>query len=73
MEAKNPIHLLGKAFVVRGNERRAALFAHKPQELTQNTVGSCLIQIAGRFIGQHQTRLVRQRAANGDALLLAPR
>ena len=31
------------------------------------------IEVARRFIGEHQLRVVHQRAGDGDALLLAAR
>jgi hypothetical protein len=37
----------------------------------QHRVAGVLVEVARRLVGQDQQRVVRQRAGNGDALLLA--
>ena len=73
MQPHDAVHLRGDALVVSRDQRRAALAAHEAEELGEDDVGGVLVEIAGRLVGQHQRRLVGERAGDGDALLLAAR
>jgi hypothetical protein len=55
-----------------GDEQKAgaASAAHFPHQ-REHAVGGTGVEIAGRFIGQHQRWIVCQRACDCDALLLA--
>ena len=55
---------------MRRNERGEPLTAHLFQQFGKNAIGCGDIQIAGRFIGQQQTRLIGERPGNGNPLLL---
>ena len=52
MEADDAVHAGGEAFIVRGDQRRAALAADQRQEFGENLVGGSLIEIAGGFVGK---------------------
>ena len=55
---------------MRRNERGEPLSTHLFQQFGKNAIGCGDIQIAGRFIGQQQTRLIGERPGNGNPLLL---
>ena len=59
--------------IVGRDQRRAAFAAHQVQEFGEDDVGGVLVEIAGRLVGEHQRRLVGERAGDRDALLLAAR
>ena len=65
--------LRGDALVVGRDQRRAALAADQVEELGEDDVGGMLVEVAGRLVGEHQRRLVGERAGDRDALLLAAR
>ena len=73
MQPDDAVHLGGEALVVGGDQRGAAFAAHQVQELGEDGVGGVLVEIAGRLVGEHQRRLVGERAGDRDALLLAAR
>ena len=49
------------------------MIADQLDELVEHAVRRRFVEIAGRFVGEHQQRPVRQRARHRDALLLAAR
>ena len=59
------------ALIVGRDEGGRAFVAHQPQELGEHHVGGMLVEIAGRFVGEHQGGLIGKRAGDGDALLFA--
>ena len=71
MQPHDPVHPRCQALVMRRHERCAALPADQVEELRQNPVGGDLVEVARRLVGEHELRPVGQRAAHGDALLLA--
>src|SRR3990172_620654 len=59
----------GELAVVRDHQDRLALGDQIVEE-RENRLGRLGIQIAGRFVGQNDRRVVGQRAGDGNALLL---
>ena len=70
MEPHNSVHSGSKAFVVGRDEGSTTFAAHEVQKFGQDSVCSMLVEIAGGFIGEHQRRLVRECACDGNSLLL---
>ena len=70
MQPDYPVHLRGKSLVVGCHQRSAALAADEVEELTEHRVGGVLVEVAGRLVGEHQRRLVGERAGDRNALLL---
>ena len=70
MKSNHSIHLGGQAFVMGGNQRRAALTPNQAQKLRKNGLRGMLIEIARRLVRQHQWRLVGEGSGNRDPLLL---
>ena len=54
------------------HEREPAV-APEPLEEVHDLVAGLLVEIAGRFVGQQQRRLLHERARDGDPLLLPTR
>ena len=65
-------HALGQLFVVRHHQQRLAL-AHDLGEQVEHVVRRARVEVARRLVGDQQRRIVRQRAGNRGALLLAAR
>ena len=65
--------LRGEALVMRGDQRGAAFAADEAEEFGEDLVRGRLVEVARRFVGQHQRRAVGERARDRDALLLAAR
>jgi hypothetical protein len=63
----------GQFEVVSGDQRPHSLRLDDGFQGTKHLRRGFRIEIAGRFIGQQQTRLVGKSTRNGDALLLAAR
>src|SRR5262245_7558961 len=60
----------GKAHLVADHDHGHARFAQRPHDL-QHRAHQLRIERAGRFVEQHDARLERDGARDGDALLLA--
>ena len=73
VEPHDAIHLRREPLVVRGDQRGAALAADEGQEFGEHAVRRSFVEVAGRFVGEHQRRAVGERAGDRDALLLAAR
>ena len=73
MQAHDPVHACSEPFVVRGDQRGAALAPDKRKELLEHAVGSGLVEVARRFVCKDEIRAVGQSARHGNALLLAAR
>ena len=71
MQADDLVHLGREALVVCSDQCGAAFVSNQCQELAQHAVGSGLVEIAGRLVGEDQRRPIGQRAGNGNALLLS--
>ncbi len=56
---------------MRGDQRGHALAAREFIERLEHELRRVGIEIPGRLVGQHDRRLIDQRARDGDALLLA--
>ena len=54
------------------DERHLSLVTHLQQQI-ENVAAVRTIEVAGRFVGQNQRRIVGQRPGDGNALLLAAR
>ena len=54
-----------------GDQRGDALGADDRAEQAHDLLSGFLVELAGGLVGQEQLRPARQRAGNGDALLLA--
>ncbi len=65
-----PVEQVREPHAVRDHQEAAAGACHEAGHQLHHLVRGRLVQIAGRFVGQQQRRLVRERAADGDALLL---
>jgi len=70
VQPDDSIHLSGEPLVVRCNEGSTAFAPNQGQELGENGVRGVLVEIAGRLVGKHQRRLVRERPGDRNALLL---
>ena len=71
MQAYDPVHTSSEPFVVRGDQRGAALAPDKRKKLLEYAVGSGLVEIARRFVRKYEIRAIGQTARHGNALLLA--
>ena len=71
MQGDLAVERRGKPGAVRDHQEAATGTRHQIARQPQHLVGSVLVQIAGRLVGEQQQRLRRQRAADRDALLLA--
>ena len=71
MQHQSPVHPRRQVEIVGGDQRRQALAAGGGDQGVEHPAGRLGIQIAGRFVGQKDTRPVGQRAGNGDALALS--
>lgn len=70
MQPDYAVHLRSESLIVGCHERSAALSADEVEELSEHRVGGVLVEVAGRLVGEHQRRLVGERAGDRDALLL---
>ena len=73
MQRDDTVHALRQGEVMRCDQRRRAARADQPDELGEHLRCGRFVEVAGRFVGEHQHRFIGQRAGNGDALLLAAR
>lgn len=71
MQPDDSVHLCGEPLIVGGNEGSASFATDEAQELGKDGVRGLLIKVAGRLIGKHQRRLVRERTRDRDPLLFA--
>ena len=71
MKPQHTVHLGGDPLIVGCYQRRAALAPHQLEEFGKNDVGGMFVEVAGRFVSQHQRRAVGERAGDRDALLFA--
>src|SRR5258705_2239943 len=67
----DPIAGFGDDGIVRGQEQSFAAFLDDILKQYKGPVGVGSIEVAGWFIGQNDTRIVSQRARDGDPLLFA--
>src|ERR1039458_9026682 len=67
----HPLRMRRNIRVVRGNDQRGLFFDAEILEQLDDFTTGVRIEIAGRFIGQEQFRLVDERAGDGHALLFA--
>ena len=67
----DPIARFGNCRIVRGEEQRLAAFMHKILQQLKCALGVCGVEIAGRFVGQNDARIVCECACDRDALLFA--
>jgi len=56
---------------MRDQHHGAALFLLQPNDEIENRMGVFAIKVAGRFIGQQQSWLIRQAARDRDSLPFA--
>ena len=56
---------------MRDEHQRSAALRDAGEQQLDDLVAGCLVEIAGRLIGQENCRLGRERARERDALLLA--
>src|SRR5882724_8487753 len=56
---------------VRGHQQRGILLTHEPLQQRENHVTSRGVEVAGRFVGEQNTRRMYQCARDSDALHLA--
>src|SRR5437763_7194208 len=66
-----PIAGFGDEGIVRGQKQSFAAFLNNILKQFKGALGVGGIEVAGWFIGQNDTRIVGQRARNGDSLLFA--
>ena len=71
LDGDHAIHTLCDLQVVGGDQCRHLEVAHQRRQHVEYIGRRVEIEIAGRLIGQHDPRVVGQRAGDGDALLLA--
>src|ERR1039458_626703 len=67
----HPLRMRRNIRVVRSNDQRGLFFDAEILEQLDDFTTGVRIEIAGRFIGQEQFRLVDERAGDGHALLFA--
>src|SRR5690606_14272713 len=67
------VGLTGDLKVMRDDDDGRLFGTRQVVKQIKDYFAGCTVQIAGRFIGQDQFRVVRKRASNGDTLLLAAR
>src|SRR6266550_3108754 len=67
----DPIAGFGDDGIVRGQEQSFAAFLDDILKQFKGALGVGSIEVAGWFIGQNDTRIVSQRARDGDPLLFA--
>jgi hypothetical protein len=67
----DPIAGVGDDRIVRGQEQSFTAFLDDILEQFKGALGVSSIEVAGWFIGQNDTRIVGQRARDGDPLLFA--
>ena len=63
--------MLGPRDVVQADERRHAFVAGNPHQIVHDLPGQLDVEAGDRLVGEKDPRLLRQRARNRDALLLA--
>ena len=72
-QRQHAIHAGGDVGIVRDQQHgRAAFLTDLPQGI-QHQLARLGVEVAGRFVGEDQRRVVRQRTGNRDTLLLAAR
>ena len=59
--------------VVRNDDDRHSLLPAAVLQKLQNLFAGLVVQRAGRLVAEHQLRILRERAGDGDALLFAAR
>lgn len=69
--AMDPIRLRTMSRMMKADDRLAVALV-EIFEQAQNVARSPAVEIAGRFVGEQQMRLVGQRSRDGHALLLSP-
>ena len=68
-QADDPLGVGGDVVFMRDHDNGAA-FIVEPFEQRQDLLGGHAIQVAGRFVGQDEVRVIHQAAGNGHPLLL---
>ena len=72
MQRHLPVQRRGEAGAVRHHQEAASRARHQIARQPQHFIRRVLVEIAGRLVREQQQRFRRQRAADRDALLLAP-
>lgn len=72
-DMNSPMHLSGKAEIMRDRDDSFAAERYKIAKDIEDLRGRERIQAAGRFIGENDRRIVGQRAGDSDALSLPAR
>ena len=67
----DPIARVGDDGIVRGQQQSFAAFAHDILQQLKGALGIGGVEVAGRFVGQNDLRIVGQRAGDGHTLLFA--
>ena len=62
----DPIAGFGNCRIVCGEEQRLAAFMHKILQQLKCALGVRGVEIAGRFIGENDARIVRERTLDGN-------
>ena len=70
LEAQGAVHAGGKLEIVGGDQRRHAGLAHEAQQLLEHALGGGRVEIAGRLVGEEETRPIGDGTGDGYALLL---
>ena len=70
-EIPHPPELGEGALVVAHEQKGGAVFPADLADQLQGLAGAATVEVARRFVGQDELRMVGQRAGHGDALLLA--
>jgi hypothetical protein len=70
-QMQNAICKGSRLVAVCHHDQILARLASEPVEQFEHLPSGLFIQVAGRFVGQDELRVVHQRAGDGDALLLA--
>ena len=72
-QRQDAVHVSRQRVIVRRHKDRRALFPGHLDEGGEDTLGRGRVKVAGRLVGDHETRIVGKRPGNGHALLLAAR
>ena len=73
MDVQHPVAARGQCGVVRDEHQRRAVVAVAPKQQFDDLLPGCLVEIAGRFVGDDDGGIGRDRAGERDALLFAAR
>ena len=73
LHAQHAVHAGGKFEIVGRDQRGEAFDADQLHQLLKDDLGGLRVEVAGRFVGEEETRGVGECAADSSALLLAAR